>query len=433
MYVRMLLYLYPLDPSILLDILLPSPSRTPRTRKTPTSSNRRPRPEESPPTSSPPISTCNTTSVSRKRQPKAEKVATELKLSSEDDVTITAESSDLKQKDQDDHQKHVPKRRRGRKSSSTVQLPEKALEEAASKNTQNSEVKQQQQEVSSVGKKRTRKRGQDSTDSETNGERLAVVGRGIFTPQSDLCDGVAADTEDHVSEGEAEKRKGPSLRNNTRRLRAGSKKQSWSVWKSQKNIQHYFNKEGKAISPIQQESAAQLNNEVEKVETVQSPPVPAALNEASLTVPQDFRNRKLRGSLKISTTPSKRTLSNRLKQAASKDVTDDEGDQKGKRKRLSGSHSSTDNLPPSPPAKEKNSDHHLSTTDEEGGRSSDESSTSDGANGEHIPFLDLGEQVYEEEDYKHWDVVWAKCPGYPRYPALVSECTYLSLPALVSE
>ena len=152
--------------------------------------------------------------------------------------------------------------------------------------------------------------------------------------------------------------------------------------------------------------------------TEEPPPVPAATTEDMLTVSVDQavgqKSRSRRAKNPSQTARRKRNATEGRQPRASQTTSTEEECAEEKQPKLT---NKSEALPVIPQAKE-GTERSSSAASDSGGDSSDEGSDAD-----YIPFLDLNEEPYEGEGFKHWDVVWAKCPGYPRYPALVSVST----------
>ena len=253
-----------------------------------------------------------------------------------------------------------------------------------------------------------------STDSETLDTGAPLMSPSSKTrPRTEQVDGdgTTADTEDHVSdtgEGE-EKRPKASLR------KSGTKRQSGQRRKTPTP------KRNSSEDKVEQNIADKDKKEQDTV-AHDVKDIPGATTEDMLTAQMSpRRNQRVNTSISKSSRRSgnsHRSLGRKKPVKVPLSSTDDEvGDEKRNKEKVV---INEQVVPQKLSRKEESeSENVVSGVEEDDDNSSSDSSTSSSTANE-IPFADLGIEPYEGDGLHHWDVVWAKCPGYPLYPALVS-------------
>lgn len=262
----------------------------------------------------------------------------------------------------------------------------------------------------------------ESTDSDSNQRtrgKVSGISRKRSHDSKEKVDGTTADTEDHVSEDEQKhenkRRRGtPSRRRGTTQGSARRRRKERSEKSTQQTLLNYVTRRASQLEDEAPMEGNQLGRSDSGTVTEEPPQVPTATTEDMLTVEQVTSqrsgNRKAADPLK-----RKRKSSDRRQPRASRTTSTEEEGTEDKRAKVE-----TKEELPVPPRTKEDSEHSLASSvasdSGEGEESSEEASDAD-----HVPFLDLKEEPYEGDGFSHWDVVWAKCPGYPRYPAVVSE------------
>ena len=264
----------------------------------------------------------------------------------------------------------------------------------------------------------------ESTDSDSNQQtqgKVPSISRKRSHDNKEKVDGTTADTEDHVSEDEQKhankRRRGtPSRRNGTRQGSARRSRKERVDKSTQKTLSNYVTrKESRSEGEAPTEGSQPGRSDTGAV-TEEPPQVPSATTEDMLTVPVKQAMSQRSGSRRSTDLARrKRKSSERRQTRTSRTTSTEEEGTEDKRAKLA--METKDPLPSIPQARE-DSENFLSSVASDSGEG--EESSEEGSDADHVPFLDLEEEPYEGEGFSHWDVVWAKCPGYPRYPAVVS-------------
>ena len=399
----------PADPAILLDIALSPepPKQTRSSRKTASSASSH--------------QTTTQESNARLKSPTPESSAQSSGNSSKSQNPVMS-SSTGQERDSNEKKSHSrnshgpPKRRRtpGRQNATSLEKKrqvesEMSPEEDVHENTSASERSRPKRS------KPARKREVNktiSTDSET-----LDTGAPLTSPSSktrlrtEQVDGTTADTEDHVSdtgEGE-EKRPKSSLR------KSGTKRQSGQRRKAPTPKRN--SSEEKLEQSVTDKDKKEQDSVGRDVENI-----PGATTEDMLTAKMSpRRNQRVNPAISKSSRRSDvshRSLGRKKPVKVPLSSTDDEvGDEKRYKEKAV----VNEKVAPRKLSRkeESESENVISGMEEDDDNSSSDSSTSSSTANE-IPFADLGIEPYEGDGLYHWDVVWAKCPGYPLYPALVS-------------
>ena len=264
-----------------------------------------------------------------------------------------------------------------------------------------------------------------STDSEPldGGPLLPKLSTTKQNSGSEQVDGATADTEDHISDTGDRKEK----RSRVRQKRVGAKRPSGSRLR-------------KTGTPKQNHSEDKQEHEAtdkgkENITAADVNTVPTATTESMLTTQMSPKqNQKLSNSGTKATRrrgssrkpPSRRRPRSKLLLSSTDD--DETGEEKqpsqptDKRRNSSQEKESKREESENEPLlivaeedeEEREEEEDEDNDDSKSGSSSNTSTAND------IPFSNLGVEPYEGDGLHHWDVVWAKCPGYPLYPALVS-------------
>ena len=320
---------------------------------------------------------------------------------------------------------HIVKKSQDKKPSAGASATEKEeeIEEDVSP-----PVLQEEDERRKHGRKTPRRRldsrkgkRTESTDSDSNQQargKVPSVSRKRSHDNKEKVDGTTADTEDHVSEDELKhenkRRRGtPSRRNGTMQGTARRSRKERGDKSTQQTLLNYVTRtESPSEGEIPTEGNQPGHSDSGTV-TEEPPQVPTATTEDMLTVPvKRAVGQRSRSRRAIETAKRKRKVSERRQPRTSHTTSTEEECAEDKRAKLA---VETEALPVIPQAKE-DSEHPSSSAASDSG----EESSEEGSDADHVPFLDLKEEPFEGDGFKHWDVVWAKCPGYPRYPAVVS-------------
>ena len=265
----------------------------------------------------------------------------------------------------------------------------------------------------------------ESTDSDSNQRtrgKVPGISRKRSHDSKEKVDGTTADTEDHVSEDEQKhenkRRRGtPSRRRGTTQGSARRRRKERGEKSTQQTLLNYVTRTASQLENEAPMEGGQLGCSDSSTVTEEPPQVPTATTEDMLTVPveqvtsQRSGNRKAADPLK-----RKRKSSDRRQPRTSRTTSTEEECTEHKRAKLA---METKEESPVLPQTKEDSERSLSSVASDSGEG--EESSEEASDADHIPFLDLKEEPYEGEGFSHWDVAWANCPGYPRYPAMVSE------------